>query len=112
MFIGLRITFSDPLRMALQTQIYFIKVSLFLYPVPYENKFSTLSPIKTKHHAMRGVVWVLRRGGDSNPRYPFEYASLANWWIKPLSHLSNRIMYYKIEFQICLRTRFAVLLFL
>ena len=32
---------------------------------------------------------ILRRGGDSNPRYSFPYGSLANCWFKPLTHLSN-----------------------
>jgi hypothetical protein len=41
---------------------------------------------------MNNPFFSKRRGGDSNPRYPIEYASLANWWIKPLSHLSCRIM--------------------
>ncbi len=30
----------------------------------------------------------LRREGDSNPRYPYEYDSLANCWFQPLTHLS------------------------
>ena len=30
----------------------------------------------------------LRRKGDSNPRYPYEYDSLANCWFQPLTHLS------------------------
>ena len=29
-----------------------------------------------------------RREGDSNPRYRFQYGSLANYWYKPLTHLS------------------------
>jgi hypothetical protein len=31
----------------------------------------------------------LRREGDSNPRYRFQYGSLANYWYKPLTHLSS-----------------------
>ena len=31
---------------------------------------------------------VLRRKGDSNPRYSYPYDSLANCWFKPLTHLS------------------------
>ena len=30
-----------------------------------------------------------RKEGDSNPRYPFEYVSLANWWFQPLTHPSR-----------------------
>ncbi len=33
---------------------------------------------------------VLRKEGDSNPRYPYEYVSLANWWFQPLTHPSFR----------------------
>ncbi len=32
---------------------------------------------------------ILRRRGDSNPRYSFPYDSLANCWFQPLTHLSN-----------------------
>nr|DAU65819.1 MAG TPA: hypothetical protein [Caudoviricetes sp.] len=31
----------------------------------------------------------MRKLGDSNPRYPYEYVSLANWWFQPLTHLSS-----------------------
>ena len=30
-----------------------------------------------------------RKEGDSNPRYPFGYVSLANWWFQPLTHPSK-----------------------
>ncbi len=30
-----------------------------------------------------------RRERDSNPRYPYEYGSLANCWFQPLTHLSS-----------------------
>ena len=33
-------------------------------------------------------AFVLRKEGDSNPRYPYEYVSLANWWFQPLTHTS------------------------
>ena len=36
----------------------------------------------------RPMVSVERRGGDSNPRYPCEYAALAKRCFRPLSHLS------------------------
>ena len=29
-----------------------------------------------------------RKLGDSNPRYPCEYVSLANWWFQPLTQTS------------------------
>ena len=31
---------------------------------------------------------MVRKEGDSNPRYPYEYDSLANCWIQPLTHPS------------------------
>jgi hypothetical protein len=34
-----------------------------------------------------------RRGGDSNPRYGFPYAGLANLCFQPLSHLSDGAWY-------------------
>ena len=40
---------------------------------------------------MVSTVGTLRRGGDSNPRYPLtKYGSLANCWFKPLTHLSSK----------------------
>ncbi len=35
-------------------------------------------------------ISTVRREGDSNPRYPYEYVSLANWWFQPLTHPSFR----------------------
>ncbi len=32
---------------------------------------------------------VVRREGDSNPRYDFSHACLANMWFQPLTHLSG-----------------------
>jgi hypothetical protein len=34
-------------------------------------------------------VFKARKKGDSNPRYPYEYVSLANWWFQPLTHPSG-----------------------
>ena len=31
---------------------------------------------------------VLRKLGDSNPRYGYPYVSLANWWFQPLTQTS------------------------
>lgn len=31
---------------------------------------------------------LLRREGDSNPRYSYPYGSLANCWFQPLTHLT------------------------
>ena len=56
-----------------------------MYNVPLKNVILSLSEFKTQPLKLKTE---LRREGDSNPRYPFEYASLANWWIQPLSHLS------------------------
>ncbi len=37
-------------------------------------------------HIVFNSFW--RKEGDSNPRYPYEYVSLANWWFQPLTHPS------------------------
>ena len=37
-----------------------------------------------RHHGER----LLRKEGDSNPRYGNPYVSLANWWFQPLTHPS------------------------
>ena len=44
-----------------------------------------------KVHSVYITLWTLhlRKEGDSNPRYPFEYVSLANWWFQPLTHPSK-----------------------
>src|SRR5690606_33237337 len=34
-------------------------------------------------------IFLLRREGDSNPRYTCVYDSLANCWFQPLTHLSG-----------------------
>jgi hypothetical protein len=36
-------------------------------------------------------IFRLRRRGDSNPRYPYEYGSLANCWFQPLTHPSGAL---------------------
>ncbi len=45
---------------------------------------------------------IRRREGDSNPRYPCEYGSLANYWYKPLTHLSvaQKLVFQFLEVQI------------
>ena len=40
---------------------------------------------------MRNFLW--RREGDSNPRYPHEYNTLAGCRFQPLSHLSVNILF-------------------
>ena len=37
------------------------------------------------------VSFLLRKRGDSNPRYGYPYVSLANWWFQPLTHTSRRV---------------------
>ncbi len=49
-----------------------------------------------------------RREGDSNPRYDFSYACLANMWFQPLTHLSVcnllcKISEFQQDFSCCLR---------
>ncbi len=45
---------------------------------------------KKNNPADGGVSHVLRREGDSNPRYGYPYGSLANCWFKPLTHRSKK----------------------
>ena len=47
-----------------------------------------------KVHSVYITLWTLhlRKEGDSNPRYPFEYVSLANWWFQPLTHPSKWLL--------------------
>lgn len=43
-----------------------------------------------KVHSVYITLWTLhlRKEGDSNPRYRYQYDSLANCWFQPLTHLS------------------------
>ncbi len=43
---------------------------------------------KNKRTALNIQSSSLRKKGDSNPRYPYEYDSLANCWFQPLTHPS------------------------
>ncbi len=61
--------------------------------VPSENEFSS-SFGKINNPADGGVSHVLRREGDSNPRYGYPYGSLANCWFKPLTHRSKKRLPY------------------
>jgi hypothetical protein len=36
-------------------------------------------------------IFLLRRRGDSNPRYRYQYGSLANCWFQPLTHPSGTL---------------------
>ena len=47
---------------------------------------------KTKNTSMSLYFLFLRRGRDSNSRYPFGYSSFQDWCIQPLCHLS--ILYF------------------
>ncbi len=56
---------------------------------------SNLRPSAPKADAMTGLRYTpntfkfeMRRKRDSNPRYRFQYDSLANCWFQPLTHLS------------------------
>ena len=54
-----------------------------------------------KVHSVYITLWTLhlRKEGDSNPRYPFEYVSLANWWFQPLTHPSKGRFVVDVIFQ-------------
>ena len=47
-----------------------------------------LEGTKNKRTALSNQSSSLRKKGDSNPRYPYEYDSLANCWFQPLTHPS------------------------
>ena len=46
-------------------------------------------PVNNKTPAFAEVFMRCGEGGIRTPGTLIEYASLANWWIKPLSHLSS-----------------------
>ena len=56
---------------------------------------SIISPLKTKTPCEKQSV--LRKLGDSNPRYGNPYVSLANWWFQPLTQTSFRLAGAKID---------------
>ncbi len=69
---------------------------------------SNLGPPAPKAGALTGLryipKYIMRRGGDSNPRYSYPYVSLANWWFQPLTHLS------KSEYRCQILIRFSAIL--
>ena len=56
---------------------------------------------KTKNTSMSLYFLFLRRGRDSNSRYPFGYSSFQDWCIQPLCHLSNIFCFQDAKQQIC-----------
>ena len=68
-----------------------LKVSSALYVFAYRlARQASLSfcPLRKNKRPRNAVFFVLRRKGDSNPRYSYPYDSLANCWFQPLTHLS------------------------
>ena len=53
--------------------------------------YKTNKPLQNNGLKVLEVKWkpFWRWGGDSNPRNSFPFVSLANWWFKPLTHLTN-----------------------
>jgi hypothetical protein len=51
---------------------------------------STWQALRLAETLLSGAMW--RRGGDSNPRYPYEYAAFRVRCFQPLSHLSRRLV--------------------
>jgi hypothetical protein len=75
------------------TPDYFRLVSLALFFVSHLSSlrqawFGNLRDKKSRPPLASGSNPSLRREGDSNPRYSHPYGSLANYWFKPLTHLS------------------------
>jgi hypothetical protein len=62
---------------------------LFISPSPLLNASLQRVVGKINNPADGGVIHVVRREGDSNPRYGYPYGSLANCWFKPLTHRSG-----------------------
>ncbi len=56
-------------------------------PKPWRRR--ALYSVNKKENRPYGNFMILRREGDSNPRYPYGYGSLANCWFQPLTHLSG-----------------------
>ena len=55
------------------------------------KSYKTNKPLQNNGLKVIEVKWkpFWRWGGDSNPRNSFPFVSLANWWFKPLTHLTN-----------------------
>src|SRR5690606_33754921 len=62
---------------------------LFLLNRLHSNEFG--SPYSTENPTYVGLHFGWRRGRDSNPRYRFQYDSLANCSFRPLRHLSLKL---------------------
>ena len=82
--------------------------------------------IKWKHKKKSLNVFklfnLLRKEGDSNPRYPYEYDSLANCWFQPLTHPSlvcaltfcvckdnSNFWIYKLYYKKCVKIFYSIL---
>lgn len=65
-------------------------VSIFQRPFLKFRQWGESIQIK-KVHSVYITLWTLhlRKEGDSNPRYRYQYDSLANCWFQPLTHLSS-----------------------
>ena len=48
---------------------------------------------ETKNRAFARLCLLWRWGGDSNPRNPYEFGSLANCWFQPLTHLTKTLRF-------------------
>ena len=65
---------------------------LIWVPLRFSNPHESATQHFLSHlHSLRS----LRREGDSNPRYSFEYATFPRWYIRPLCHLSNFALVHK-----------------
>ena len=71
----------------------------FFTQYAYESELSTLLGKKITPGFRRGFVLLCGEGGIRTPGTQIEYASLANWWIKPLSHLSGVYLILLCSFQ-------------
>ena len=57
------------------------------WSIRFSGNFVQHGAIKKRFFIWR-TSFLMRKRGDSNPRYGNPYVSLANWWFQPLTHTS------------------------
>ena len=63
------------------------KIVAEFYSMPF-RPYSRIYKTQKKPHNQLITELILRKLGDSNPRYGNPYVSLANWWFQPLTQTS------------------------
>ncbi len=62
-------------------------------PIIFKISYCTYTDERTLANSRYIHIDRWRREGDSNPRYGFPHACLANMWFQPLTHLSLCLMF-------------------